>query len=69
MKKLVFSLHAEERLAERGLNEEIVRQVIRNPEFVKVKAKEKKAIKKIAGKRRVVVYKEEENYIKVITLY
>ena len=66
--KIVLSSHAKKRLFERNVNIKYVQDTIAMPDYTISRNNKKEAYKKISNKILKVVYIEEDNYIKVITL-
>jgi hypothetical protein len=69
MKRLVFTVHAQERLGGRKVGEDLVVSAISRPDFVVVRGDESEAYKRVAEKLLKVVYVEKESFIRIITLY
>lgn len=69
MKPIDFSDHAEERRKQRGLTRQEIELVLENPEYTKILEDRKIAVKEVKGRIVTVVYTEEENYIRVITIF
>lgn len=70
MKRIIFSVHAKKRSLERDINEETVRYVIENPDYILRRFEnEIESFKRIDDKVLKVVYVEKEKFIRVITLY
>ncbi|HIJ98936.1 TPA: DUF4258 domain-containing protein [archaeon] len=69
-KDIIFSPHAKMRILQRGINEETIIEIIRNPEYTLKSFLERKiAVRKIGDKSWHVIYIEEEKIIKVVTIY
>lgn len=70
IKPIKFSYHAEQRRKQRGMSKFQVIETIRRPEYFKKMPDGRKiAVKTIQNRIITVVYIEEENFIKVITVY
>jgi len=70
MKPVKFSFHAEERRKQRGITELQIIDVIQRPEYFKRMLDGRKVAVKIIQNRTItVVYREEENFIRVITVF
>jgi uncharacterized DUF497 family protein len=69
MKQINFIQHALDRLKERGISEELVREIIRDPQDTDHLDGRKIAQKLINGKLIRVIYDEEEDAIVVISAY
>ena len=70
MKQIKFSDHAERRRKQRGMSEHQIIEVIELPEyFKKMPDGRKVAFKLIQNRSITVVYREEENFIRIITVY
>ncbi len=68
--KIVLSHHARLRLMQRGINEETVKYVLENADYIKTTFEGRRiAVKQINGKIRSVIYVEEEDKIIIITVY
>lgn len=66
--KIVFTLHAEDRIKKRGISKEEIIDAIRYPKNTEKRQGKYYAQKDLPNGTIEVVY-EKENYIKVITLY
>jgi len=62
-------LHAEKRMIERGISEEQIKQILEGPDFVKSEGSKRRAEKAIDERKIRIVYIEEENYIKIVTVF
>jgi hypothetical protein len=60
MKQIIFIQHAADRLKERGISEDLVKETIRNPEKIDLKHERKIVQKLIDGMLLRVIYEEEE---------
>ena len=70
MKQITFIQHALDRLKERGISEELVIEVIRNPDNVDSEIEGRKIAQKlIKGKLLRIIYDDEEGSIVVISAY
>ncbi len=69
-KRVVYTRHAPERLAQRGITFEEVRHCVLNPDRELVEDGVRKAIKKMNDRVLIVVYRfENDDTILVITAY
>ena len=69
-KPIKFSYHAEQRRKQRGISKLFVIETIRRPEYFKKMPDGRKiAVKTIQNRVITVVFVEEENFIKIITVY
>ena len=68
-KRIKYSFHAEKRMLERGISENEIKSVLDEPDFVRTEGDKKRAEKTIEGRRIKIIYTEEENYIKIITVF
>ncbi|MBN2454365.1 DUF4258 domain-containing protein [Candidatus Woesearchaeota archaeon] len=66
--KVVFTLHAEEQMAERKIVKQWVEEAIKQPDFIEKEGGKHYSMKKINSHLLKVVY-VKENYIKVVTCY
>ncbi len=66
--KIVFTLHALDRMNKRKISKEEVIDIVRFPEEI-LKKKGKYYAKKNIIRANVEVIYEKENYIKIITIY
>ncbi len=70
MKQIIFIQHALDRLKERGISEELVIEVIRNPDNIDTKSEGRKIAQKlIKGKLLRIVFDDKEESIVVISAY
>jgi len=70
MKQIIFIRHALDRLKERGISEELVIEVIRDPDNADAEGERRKIAQKlIKGKLLRIVYEDEEESIVVISAY
>ncbi len=67
--KLIFTLHALDRIKKRKITKEEVEESIKFPDNTEKKHGLYYAQKKIQRGKIEIVYEKKENYIKVITLY
>jgi hypothetical protein len=68
MKQIIFIQHAADRLKERGISEDLVKETIRNPGKIDLKHERKIVQKLIDGMLLRVIYEEEEAIV-VISAY
>ncbi|MCS4537376.1 MAG: DUF4258 domain-containing protein [Thaumarchaeota archaeon] len=69
-KRIRFSSHAEQRRKQRGLSEMQIVETIKRPGYVKKMPDGRKvAVRTISNRTITVVYLEEENVIRVITVF
>lgn len=67
--KIVFSDHAKKRIEERGIEEWEIEHILKFPLYIKKSFEERKeAIGKPKERIIKIVFKKEENYIKIITV-
>ncbi len=66
--KIRYTLHAIERMKQRGISREEVETCLNNPDKI-IKDKESKYIKKLNDKALIVVFRMEADVIIVITAY
>ena len=66
--KIRYTLHAIERMRQRGISREKVEICLNNPNKI-IKDKESKCIKKLNNKALIVVFRTEADVIIVITAY
>lgn len=67
--EVVFSAHVRERMLQRGINEETVKEIIRSPDYVETSFEGRKIATKKLEKRWHVVLVEEEGLIIVVSVY
>lgn len=68
--RVIFSPHAKQRILQRGINEETIKEVILHPDHtLDTFLSRKIAVRKIGEYNWCVVYVKEENIIKVVTVY
>jgi len=67
--EFVFSLHVKERMLQRGINEETVKEIVLNPDFVRKSFDNRKIATKKLDKIWHVVFKEKEAKIIVISVF
>ena len=65
---LILTNHAKQRMIEREISIEQIKEVITFPEYTLSKESKIEAYKKFRGKILKVVYMQEDKYIKIITL-
>ena len=69
-KPIKFSFHATQRRKQRGISEYQIIEVIERPEYFKTMPDGRKvAVKTVQNRILTVVYREEENFIRVITVF
>ena len=66
--KIRYTLHAIERMRQRGISREEVKVCLNNPDKI-IEGKESKCVKKLNNKALIVVYRMEADAIIVITAY
>lgn len=66
--KIYYTLHAIERMKQRGINREEVRICLNNPDKI-IEDKDSKCVKKLNDEALIVVYRMEADAIIVITAY
>jgi hypothetical protein len=66
---IIYSKHSLERMRQRGISKEIVELTILTPDKMRYKEEEKVAIKTIDGSAVIVVFKEIDDVMFVITTY
>jgi hypothetical protein len=67
--KVVFSFHVKERMLQRGINSETVKEIIKKPDFLEDSFNKRKIASKKLDKLWHVVFIEEEKKIIVISVY
>jgi len=67
--QFVFSKHVKERMLQRGINEETVKDIVNNPDYVRTAFENRKIATKKLDKIWHVVLAEEENKIVIISVY
>ncbi|RLE71437.1 MAG: hypothetical protein DRJ37_04975 [Thermoprotei archaeon] len=67
--KIIYTIHALKRIKERNINRSDVEACVQRPDKLIYENKIRKAIRKIGNKALVVVYREEEKCIIIITAY
>ena len=68
-RRIVYTVHAIQRILQRNIPTDLVVLCISNPDRLLAEDRVKKAVKKIDGKAIVVVYREERGVCLVITAY
>lgn len=68
-KRIVYTIHAIQRVLQRNIPAELVVLCIDSPDKLLAENRVKKAVKKVDDKAIVVVYREEGNRCLVITAY
>lgn len=66
--KIILSYHAKKRLFERDIKMNQIQETIEMPDYTISKGNKKESYKKFGDKILKVVFTNEDNYIKVITL-
>jgi len=70
MRQIIFIQHALDRLKERDISEELVIEVIRNPDVVDNKGERRKIAQKLIKEKLLrIVYDDEDELIVVISAY
>ena len=67
--KIVYSLHALERIRQRGIVKKLIDLCIQKPDKSEELEEAYRSIKKIDNKVVVVIYRREDNKVIVITAY
>lgn len=67
--EFLFSHHARQRMLERGINEETVKDIILRPDFVRASFGGRKIATKRLERDWHAVFREEEGKIAVISIY
>ena len=67
--KIVYSLHALERIRQRGIDKKLIVLCIQKPDKSEELEEAYRSIKKIDNKVVVVIYRREDNKVIVITAY
>ncbi len=67
--QFVFSKHVKERMLQRGIDEETVKDIIRAPNYVRTSFENRKIATKKLDKTWHVVFVEEESEIVIISVY
>jgi len=67
--KIIYSLHALERMRQRGISKELIVLCIQNPDKSEELEEVYRCIKKIDNKVIVVVYRRENDKFMVVTAY
>ena len=67
--KIRYTLHALERMKQRGIDKELVEECLENPDRTLLKEDTYRCIKKIDDKVLVVIYRKNNNTILVITAF
>ena len=62
-------MHVRERMLQRGINEETVKDIIRNPDYVRTSFEGRKIATKKLNKIWHVIFIEEKNNLMVISVY
>jgi len=66
---IIYSVHAEEQLAERKIDKVWVEETIKSPDHTKKKKPNKYIVKKKLNGRAIEVVFMREKHIKVVTVY
>jgi hypothetical protein len=69
MKPVIFTRHAIDRLRGRGISEEIVKEVLTDPDRIDLGDERPVAQKLVNGKLIRVIYEEERDAIVVVSAY
>lgn len=67
--EIVFSKHVRERMLQRGINEETIKDIIRKPDYIKTSFGSRKIATKKLDRLWHVIFVEEENKIVIISIY
>lgn len=67
--RVVFSSHVRQRMLERDINEETVKEILKSPDNIKTSFDERKIASKKIEKNWHVVFKEEEGKVIVISVF
>ena len=67
--QVIFTIHAKERMLQRGINENTVKEIIEKPDFIENTFLGRKIAVKMLVKKWNVVYIEEENKLIVLSVY
>ncbi len=67
--RIIYSLHALERMRQRGIDKKLVSLCIQNPDKDEVLEGVRRCIKRIDNKVIIVVYRREDDKFIVITAY
>ena len=66
---IIYSNHAKKRLKQRGIEEWEIEHAIKFPKYLKKNIDNKKeVVANIKNRTLKIIFSEEENYIKIITL-
>ena len=66
---VVFSKHVRERMLQRGVNEETVKDIVKNPDYIKTSFSNRKIATKKLDKLWHVVFAQEADKVIVISVY
>ena len=67
--KIIYSDHAKKRMKQRGIEEWEIEHLIKHPSYIRKTFEERKeAIGEIRNREVKIVFINEENYIKIITI-
>ena len=67
--KIIYSDHAKKRMKQRGIEEWEIEHLIKHPSYIRKTFEERKeAIGEIRNRKIKIVFINEENYIKIITI-
>ncbi len=67
--KIRYTLHALERIKQRGIDKELIEECLENPDRTQLKEDTYRCIKKTNGRVFVVIYRKNDNIILVITAF
>jgi len=67
--EIIFSKHVRQRMLQRGINEETVKDIVKNPDFVKTSFSGRKVATKKLEKIWHVVYAKEKEKVTIISVY
>ncbi len=67
--KTRYTLHALERMKQRGIDKELIEECLENPDRTLLKEDTYRCIKKINDKVLVVIYRENDDTILIITAF
>lgn len=67
--KIIYSNHAKKRIKQRGIEDWEVGYLLKHPKYIKKSyGGTKEAIGEVKGRKLKIIFKELENYIKIITV-
>ena len=67
--KIRYTLHALERMKQRGIDKELVEECLENPDRILFEEDTHKCVKKIGDKVLVAIYRKNDDSILVITAF